>query len=61
SVPLHLQAVYQDLGYHPGDLPVAEAACKEVLALPMFPELEPDEVAYVAAQFGKKDAHDVTR
>ncbi|MHB9143924.1 MAG: DegT/DnrJ/EryC1/StrS family aminotransferase [Symbiobacteriia bacterium] len=51
SLPLHLQPVYQDLGYHKGDLPMAEAACKEVLALPMFPELESDEVAYVAAQF----------
>ncbi|MCJ8278738.1 MAG: DegT/DnrJ/EryC1/StrS family aminotransferase [Rivularia sp. ALOHA_DT_140] len=47
--PLHLQPVYQSLGYHPGQLPVAEQACNEVLSLPMFPELSPeqqDKVAY---------------
>ncbi|MEO0684472.1 MAG: DegT/DnrJ/EryC1/StrS family aminotransferase, partial [Cyanobacteria bacterium J06649_11] len=46
---LHLQPVYQSLGYHPGQLPVAEQACNEVLSLPMFPELSPeqqDKVAY---------------
>ncbi|MFM7363082.1 MAG: DegT/DnrJ/EryC1/StrS family aminotransferase [Cuspidothrix sp.] len=39
-LPLHLQPVYQDLGYQLGQLPVAEQACHEVLSLPMFPELE---------------------
>ncbi len=37
--PLHLQPVYQTLGYQPGQLPVVEEACNEVLSLPMFPEL----------------------
>jgi dTDP-4-amino-4,6-dideoxygalactose transaminase len=37
--PLHLQPVYQHLGYQPGQLPVAEQAGNEVLSLPMFPEL----------------------
>ena len=47
--PLHLQPVYQSLGYHPGQLPVAEQACEEVLSLPMFPELseeQQDRVVY---------------
>ncbi|BAY86549.1 Cys/Met metabolism pyridoxal-phosphate-dependent enzyme [Calothrix parasitica NIES-267] len=47
--PLHLQPVYQSLGYHPGQLPVAEQACGEVLSLPMFPELseeQQDRVVY---------------
>jgi len=47
-VPLHLQAVYQSLGYREGDFPVAEAACRQVLSLPMFPELRPDEVEQAA-------------
>lgn len=38
-LPLHLQPVYQSLGYQVGQLPVAEQACHEVLSLPMFPEL----------------------
>ncbi|BAZ48901.1 Cys/Met metabolism pyridoxal-phosphate-dependent enzyme [Nostoc sp. NIES-4103] len=47
--PLHLQPVYQNLGYQPGQLPVAEQACYEVLSLPMFPELttqQQDQVIY---------------
>ncbi|MBD2439248.1 DegT/DnrJ/EryC1/StrS aminotransferase family protein [Nostoc sp. FACHB-110] len=47
--PLHLQPVYQDLGYKPGQLPVAEQSCHEVLSLPMFPELttqQQDQVIY---------------
>lgn len=39
-LPLHLQPVYQALGYKPGDLPQAEAAAHQVLSLPMFPELD---------------------
>jgi dTDP-4-amino-4,6-dideoxygalactose transaminase len=47
-VPVHLQTGYADLGYGPGDFPVAERAAREVLSLPMYPELRPDQVTAVS-------------
>jgi len=38
---MHLQKAYSYLGYKRGDFPLSEKACKEVIALPMFPELKP--------------------
>ena len=48
-MPLHLQKVYASLGYQPGDFPVAEKASREVLSLPMFPELTDAQIQRVAA------------
>ena len=47
-IPLHLQPVYQDLDYQPGQLPVVEQAALEVLSLPMFPGISPAEQEQVA-------------
>ncbi|MFD1707479.1 DegT/DnrJ/EryC1/StrS family aminotransferase [Siminovitchia sediminis] len=46
-IPLHMQPVFSDLGYSDGDLPHAEKAAKEVLSLPMYPELEKEKQDYV--------------
>jgi dTDP-4-amino-4,6-dideoxygalactose transaminase len=46
-VPLHLQHVYATLGYHAGDFPVAEQVARQILPLPIYPELTDQQVDYV--------------
>jgi dTDP-4-amino-4,6-dideoxygalactose transaminase len=48
-IPIHLQPAHADLGYHAGDFPVTEQVAREVLSLPMFPEMTREQVAIVAA------------
>ena len=46
-VPLHLQDAYSSLGYKKGDFPIAEKCCRQLVSLPMFPELTSEQIAYV--------------
>ncbi len=46
-IPLHLQKAFSYLGYKEGDFPISERCSKEVLSLPMFPELKDDEIEYI--------------
>lgn len=46
-VPFHLQQCFQQLGYTRGDLPAAEAAAGEVIAIPVHPELAPQQIQRV--------------
>ncbi len=47
-VPLHLQKALKFLGYQRGDFPVAEKAVREVLSLPMYPELDEKTIKNIA-------------
>lgn len=56
-IPLHRQVCYEYLGWKEGTLPETERACKEILNLPIFPELRADEqeqvVDSIARYFAK--------
>ena len=46
-IPPHLQEAYAELGFETGDFPIAEAVHREVLSLPIGPQLEPEDAYYV--------------
>ena len=52
-IPVHLQPAHADLGHGAGDFPVAETVAREVLSLPIFPEMTREQVATVAAAVSK--------
>ena len=47
-LPIHLMEAYSDLGYGPGSFPQAEEHCRQVLSLPLYPEITEREVEMVA-------------
>lgn len=49
-IPLHLQKCFEYLGYGKGDLPESEKAAEETLAIPIYPELSPEQQEYVVDQ-----------
>ena len=53
-IPLHQQKAYQNLGYRTGDFPVTERVAREIISLPMFPQLshsQQDEVITAVREF----------
>lgn len=46
-IPIHLQEAYRYLGYQQGDFPITEEYAKEILSLPMYPELAAEQIRYV--------------
>ena len=57
ALPAHLQPAYADLGYGRGAFPRSESAAKQVLSLPLYPELSPQAIAEVAGAVKKAVAH----
>jgi dTDP-4-amino-4,6-dideoxygalactose transaminase len=45
--PLHIQEAYSYLKYNENDFPVTTMLCKEVLSLPMHPDMEQDQIDYI--------------
>ncbi|MDA3837558.1 MAG: DegT/DnrJ/EryC1/StrS family aminotransferase [Candidatus Delongbacteria bacterium] len=46
-IPLHLQPVFEYLGYKKGDFPITEKIASEIISLPMFPEITDEQINYI--------------
>ncbi len=49
-IPLHLQKAYKSLGYKEGMFPIAEKCARQILSLPIYPELKNEEIEFVAQE-----------
>ncbi len=58
-IPLHLQEAYAGLGYGPGDLPATELAAKEILSIPLYPELTQEQQDHVIESIAAFTAREV--
>jgi dTDP-4-amino-4,6-dideoxygalactose transaminase len=47
-LPLHLQKAYNYLNYKERDFPIAEKCCKEIVSIPMFPEMTVEQIQYIS-------------
>lgn len=46
-IPVHLQTGFAGLGYREGDLPETERVCRDVMSLPMYPELTLEQLTHI--------------
>jgi dTDP-4-amino-4,6-dideoxygalactose transaminase len=53
--PIHMMRAHLDLGYHPGDFPIAEAVSEQILSLPLWPEMKRDQIQAVSTAV--REAH----
>jgi dTDP-4-amino-4,6-dideoxygalactose transaminase len=51
-IPIHLQKAYKDLGYKKGSFPVTENISREIISLPMYPEMKEADVLYIKKVVG---------
>ena len=49
-IPLHLQKAYGGLGYVEGDFPITEKVAREIISLPMFPDLTAEQIEYISSK-----------
>ncbi len=52
-IPFHMQDCFTELGYEEGDFPIAEYAAAHSLALPIYPELEKEQIEFVVTKISE--------